>query len=85
MNLSCRSKVAANLSEPGQFKIYISNSKRIMLMVEKMTAVWLIIITIIACSAVPGVLIYLTAIPHAKLLTGFQLLDATAHVISIGQ
>lgn len=56
-----------------------------MLMVEKMTAVWLIIITIIACSAVPGVLIYITAIPHAKLLTGFQLLDTTAHVISIGQ
>ncbi|HXG07769.1 MAG TPA: hypothetical protein VNI77_10655 [Nitrososphaera sp.] len=30
-------------------------------MVEKMTAVWLIILTILACSAVPGVLIWLTA------------------------
>ncbi len=54
-------------------------------MVEKMTAVWLIIITIIACSAVPGVLIYITSIPPAKFLTGFQLLDTTAHVLSIGQ
>jgi len=54
-------------------------------MVEKMTAVWLIIIVIIACSAVPGVLIYVTSYPAAKLLTGFQMLDATAHVISIGQ
>lgn len=42
-------------------------------MVEKMTAVWLIILTIIVCAAVPGMLIYITTIPHktegaAKLL-----------------
>jgi hypothetical protein len=29
-------------------------------MVEKMTAVWLIILTILVCAAVPGVLILLT-------------------------
>jgi hypothetical protein len=30
-------------------------------MVEKMTAVWLIILTILVCAAVPGVLIWLTS------------------------
>ena len=33
-------------------------------MVEKMTAVWLIILTIIVCASVPAVLIYLTTYPH---------------------
>jgi hypothetical protein len=33
-------------------------------MVEKMTAVWLIILTIIVCASVPAILIYLTTIPH---------------------
>jgi len=41
-------------------------------MVEKMTAVWLIILTIIVCAAVPGVLIWLTATPHPKVLLGFE-------------
>lgn len=36
----------------------------IFLMVEKMTAVWLIIITIIACASVPAIIIYVTAIPQ---------------------
>lgn len=40
----------------------------IFLMVEKMTAVWLIIITIIACASVPAIIIYVTAIP--QLLAG---------------
>lgn len=44
-------------------------------MVEKMTAVWLIILTILVCAAVPGVLIWLTATPHAKMLFGFHLAD----------
>jgi len=44
-------------------------------MVEKMTAVWLIILTILVCAAVPGVLIWLTATPHAKLLLGSHLTD----------
>ncbi len=42
-------------------------------MVEKTTAVWLIILTILVCAAVPGVLIWLTTTPHAKMLLGFPL------------
>jgi hypothetical protein len=42
-------------------------------MVEKMTAVWLIILTILVCAAVPGVLIWLTTVPHTKMLLGFPL------------
>jgi len=37
-------------------------------MVEKMTAVWLIILTIMVCSAVPALLIWLTATPASLLL-----------------
>ena len=44
-------------------------------MVEKMTAVWLIILTIIVCSAVPAVLIWLTTGHTAKALLGFELAD----------
>jgi hypothetical protein len=43
-------------------------------MVEKMTAVWLIILTILVCAAVPGVLILLTTTP-AGVLLGFHLAD----------
>lgn len=43
-------------------------------MVEKMTAVWLIVLTILVCAAVPGILIWLTASPPAKMLLGFPLL-----------
>jgi hypothetical protein len=44
------------------------------MMVEKMTAVWLIILTIIVCAAVPGVLIWLTTgPPPARMLVGFSL------------
>lgn len=43
-------------------------------MVEKMTAVWLIILTILVCAAVPGVLIWLTTSP-AKVLVGFNIVD----------
>ena len=32
-------------------------------MAEKMTAVWLIILTIIACAAIPAVMIWLTTTP----------------------
>jgi hypothetical protein len=42
-------------------------------MVEKMTAVWLIILTILVCAAVPGILIWLTTTPHAKMFLGFSL------------
>jgi hypothetical protein len=40
-------------------------------MVEKMTAVWLIILTIMVCAAVPAVLIWLTATP-ATVLVGVE-------------
>ncbi len=48
-------------------------------MVEKMTAVWLIILTILVCAAVPGVLIWLTssgapAKAPAKMVTWAELL-----------
>ncbi len=36
-------------------------------MVEKMTAVWLIILTIIVCGAVPTVMIFLTTIPSSEM------------------
>jgi hypothetical protein len=52
-------------------------------MVEKMTAVWLIIITIIACAAVPGILIYMTSAPPAKLLTGIPLVESASHVLAL--
>jgi hypothetical protein len=32
-------------------------------MVEKMTAVWLILLTILVCAAVPGILIWLASSP----------------------
>jgi hypothetical protein len=54
-------------------------------MVEKMTAVWLIILTIIVCAAVPGVLIYVTTVPHAKMLAGLPLIESMDHVLAISQ
>ena len=36
-------------------------------MVEKMTAVWLIILTIIVCGAVPTLMIVLTTIPSSEM------------------
>jgi hypothetical protein len=35
-------------------------------MAEKMTAVWLIILTIIACAAVPAIMIWLTTTPTSS-------------------
>jgi hypothetical protein len=35
-------------------------------MAEKMTAVWLIILTIVACAAIPAVMIWLTTTPTAS-------------------
>ncbi len=40
---------------------------------EKMTAVWLIILTVLVCAAVPAVLIYLTTTP--KMLLGTQVAE----------
>ena len=44
-----------------------------------MTAVWLIILTILVCAAVPGILIWLTTSPTkattpAKILAGFSVI-----------
>jgi hypothetical protein len=41
---------------------------KIEIMVEKMTAVWLIILTIIVCGAVPTLMIVLTTIPSSEML-----------------
>ncbi|MGI0024365.1 MAG: hypothetical protein ACREA4_04370 [Nitrososphaera sp.] len=42
-------------------------------MVEKMTAVWLIILTVLVTASVPAVLIWLTSTP--KMLIDFQLAE----------
>ena len=52
-------------------------------MVEKMTAVWLILLTIIVCSAVPGILIYVTMPQGTNLLAGFPLSDSGANAIAL--
>lgn len=39
-------------------------------MAEKMTAVWLIILTIITCAAVPAVMIMLTTTPKPHMIYG---------------
>lgn len=43
-------------------------------MVEKMTAVWLIILTILVCAAVPGILIWLSTLASAppRMLLGLD-------------
>ena len=46
-------------------------------MVEKMTAVWLIILTILVCAAVPGILIWMASAPAKstppKMLLGIDI------------
>ena len=44
-------------------------------MTEKMTAVWLIILTIIVCAAVPAAMIWLTSQPKPEFIVGFGLYD----------
>jgi hypothetical protein len=39
-------------------------------MAEKMTAVWLIILTIIVCAAVPAAMIWLTSQPKPEFIFG---------------
>jgi hypothetical protein len=41
-------------------------------MAEKMTAVWLIILTIIVCASVPAVMIWLTSSPKPQLIYGLS-------------
>lgn len=52
-------------------------------MVEKMTAVWLIILTVLVCAAVPGILIYLTSGAAAKMLIGFHLVESLPTYLSL--
>jgi hypothetical protein len=47
-------------------------------MVEKMTAVWLIILTIIVCAAVPAVMIWLTVVPKSEFILGFEIYNRYA-------
>jgi hypothetical protein len=49
-------------------------------MVEKMTAVWLIILTILVCAAVPGVLIWLTSSPPGFLIAFQHVDDLTTYI-----
>lgn len=40
---------------------------------EKMTAVWLILLTIIVCAAVPAAMIWLTSQPKPEFVFGLEL------------
>ena len=40
---------------------------------EKMTAVWLILLTIIVCAAVPAAMIWLTSQPKPEFVLGLEL------------
>jgi hypothetical protein len=62
-------------------KTYIANENLIVPMVEKMTAVWLIILTVMVCAAVPAILIWLTATP--KILIGFQTVDSLPALLAL--
>jgi hypothetical protein len=42
-------------------------------MAEKMTAVWLILLTIIVCAAVPAAMIWLTSQPKPEFIVGLEL------------
>ncbi len=49
-------------------------------MVEKMTAVWLIVLTVLICSIIPAYMIWLTTVPHeAKLIAGLDVLIPTSN------
>ena len=41
-------------------------------MAEKMTAVWLILLTIIVCAAVPAAMIWLTSQPKPEFVFGLE-------------
>ncbi len=50
-------------------------------MVEKMTAVWLIILTVLVCASVPAILIWLTSTPN--LLVGLQLAEKLSGFLTV--
>jgi hypothetical protein len=53
-------------------------------MAEKMTAVMLIILTMIVCAAVPAMMIWLTTMPHPKMVIAIPLstkaMDSTSAI-----
>jgi hypothetical protein len=62
--------------EPGRWYIsfkYIECNNRNMVYGEKMTAVWLILLTIIVCAAVPAAMIWLTSQPKPEFVFGLEL------------
>jgi hypothetical protein len=70
-NLERRRK---NYGEPRRWYIsfkYIECNNRNM--AEKMTAVWLILLTIIVCAAVPAAMIWLTSQPKPEFVFGLEL------------
>ena len=63
-----------NSGEPRGWHIsfkYIECNNRYM--AEKMTAVWLILLTIIVCAAVPAAMIWLTSQPKLEFVFGLEL------------
>ena len=52
---------------------YIECNNRNMAYGEKMTAVWLILLTIIVCAAVPAAMIWLTSQPKPEFVFGLEL------------
>lgn len=52
---------------------YIECNNRNMAYGEKMTAVWLILLTIIVCAAVPAAMIWLTSQPKPEFVLGLEL------------
>jgi hypothetical protein len=62
--------------EPRRWHIsfkYIECNNRNMAYGEKMTAVWLILLTIIVCAAVPAAMIWLTSQPKPEFVFGLEL------------
>ncbi|HXW11379.1 MAG TPA: hypothetical protein VD694_01365 [Nitrososphaeraceae archaeon] len=54
-------------------------------MAEKMTAVWLILLTIIACAAIPAVMIWLTTTPTSSaphMLLGIAEFSSTGNLLN---
>jgi hypothetical protein len=65
-----------NSAEPRRWYIsfkYIECNNRNMAYGEKMTAVWLILLTIIVCAAVPAAMIWLTSQPKPEFVFGLEL------------
>ena len=76
MQFECGTKEITNLKnlEDGYISFkYIECNNRNMAYGEKMTAVWLILLTIIVCAAVPAAMIWLTSQPKPEFVFGLEL------------